>query len=441
MAVAHAAGYVVLHGAAIAFCDALGLFEVAAYFPNPIAIKVFPRAAGLRGAGVVRPRTGALHERVGAHYVRRRGLSGELREIRDHAHGDPFKFIAWKATARARRLMVRDLETEFVVTHQILLDIAGTMRHGAPGSTPLDYAIEVATGIARGAISGGDRVGLVTFDTRVYSQLRPGEGHRQFLQVVDRLVETRSVVDEDLTALTNAELVAAVARYLAHQEAIDVRLHRVPALDDPVWERVHAGPRGELYDIASMAAVVSKLLGQRDRDGRSAAAPAWWWTHVAASGATDPRLAQLRLFCRLRGIELPYRTAVEAGARAAGLADAVAAANAGPGRCDTAILLSDLAWFEPSAGRALEALALARRRGQPIVVVAPFGPAFAAPAATDAGARALRIATAAARARFDEARRQLARRGVPAIEVGPSDAVADVVARIAGVRAASRRAA
>ena len=43
---------------------------------------------------------GALHEQVGLHHVRRRGLSGELREIREHTHGDPFKFIAWKATAR-----------------------------------------------------------------------------------------------------------------------------------------------------------------------------------------------------------------------------------------------------------------------------------------------------------------------------------------------------
>ncbi|MBA3459931.1 MAG: DUF58 domain-containing protein, partial [Deltaproteobacteria bacterium] len=100
------AGYQVLHGAALTFGDALGLFDIEAFFPNPIAVKIFPRTIALRGAPV-RAVGGALHEQVGLHHVRRRGLSGELRELREHSHGDPFKFIAWKATARRGQLMVR----------------------------------------------------------------------------------------------------------------------------------------------------------------------------------------------------------------------------------------------------------------------------------------------------------------------------------------------
>src|SRR5215468_9448524 len=54
------AGYHVLHGAALTFGDVLGLFDIEAFFPNPIAIKVFPRAVALRGAPVraARPRAG-----------------------------------------------------------------------------------------------------------------------------------------------------------------------------------------------------------------------------------------------------------------------------------------------------------------------------------------------------------------------------------------------
>src|SRR5690606_36932484 len=40
-----AAGYQVLHGAALTFGDALGLFDIEAFFPNPIAVKVFPRSS------------------------------------------------------------------------------------------------------------------------------------------------------------------------------------------------------------------------------------------------------------------------------------------------------------------------------------------------------------------------------------------------------------
>jgi uncharacterized protein (DUF58 family) len=143
----------------------LGLFDVEAYFPNPIAIKVFPRALSARQQAV-RPLGGALHEAVGLHQVKRRGHAGELRELREHAHGDPFKFIAWKATARKRRLMVRDVESEIVATQTLLVDIGASMRVGPPGTTPLDWAIDAASALARAAATGGDRVGLCAFDTR-----------------------------------------------------------------------------------------------------------------------------------------------------------------------------------------------------------------------------------------------------------------------------------
>ena len=54
--------------------------------------------------------------------MRRRGIAGELRELRQHSHGDPFKLIAWKATAKRGQLMVRDLETEIVSSVTVLVD-------------------------------------------------------------------------------------------------------------------------------------------------------------------------------------------------------------------------------------------------------------------------------------------------------------------------------
>ena len=124
------AGYHVLHGAVLVLGDLLGLFDVQAYFPNPIAVKVFPRRRAA-APPVLRAAGGVQSEQVGLHQVRRRGLAGELRELREHAHGDPFKYIAWKATARKGKLMVKDLETELVATHVICTDLGSTMRLGA----------------------------------------------------------------------------------------------------------------------------------------------------------------------------------------------------------------------------------------------------------------------------------------------------------------------
>jgi uncharacterized protein (DUF58 family) len=436
---AHAAGYFVLHGAVLVFGDALGLFDVRAYFPNPIAVKVFPREAALAGAHTaLRLRGGPLHERMGPHQIRRRGVAGELREIRDAVAGDPFKLIAWKATARRQKLMVRDLDTEVVITHQILVDIAGSMRGGPPGGSKLDYAIETAAALARSSLAGGDRVGLVTFDSRVYSQLRPADGYHHYLQVIDRLLETRNIVDEDLTDLTNSELVAAVARYLAHQEAVDVRLPRAPALDDPAWATLHAGPTGELYDLAAMGAIVATLLRAFSHTERKSLAPAWWWSRVHIGAASDPQMARLRLFCRLRGIELPYRPDHERGARAGGLADAIAAAASGE-RADVLVLISDLFGLLEGAAAPLGSLALAKRNGLRVIVLAPFGPSFLPVPNTLGGER---VADAAGRAEALElarARRVLDSHGIPTRSAGPGDTGAVLARRIARAGGALRR--
>ena len=55
-------------------------------------------------------------------------LSGdgyELRELRDHQPGDPFKRIAWKASARHGTLLVRDHEREERDVVWLLLDASG----------------------------------------------------------------------------------------------------------------------------------------------------------------------------------------------------------------------------------------------------------------------------------------------------------------------------
>jgi len=454
-----AAGYQVLHGAVLTFGDLLGLFEVRAYFPNPIAIKVFPRQSSGRAGAPLRPAAGAVHERAGMHQVRRRGLAGELREIREHTSGDPFKFIAWKATARRQKLMVRDLETEIVVTHQILLDISGSMRNASPGRSKLDYAIETAAALARAALDGGDRVGLVTFDARVYSELRPDDGHQHYLKLIDRLLETHNVVDEDLTDVTNGELVRAVARYLAHQEAIDVRLRRAPPLDDPAWERIQAGPTGELYDVAALTKVVQTLLkamgkahaapreaagrdGERRRRGEALArrplAPAWWWSRVPIAAESDPAMARLRLFCRLRGIELPYRAQHPHGRRAAGLAEAARRARAG-GRADVVILISDLIGLLEAPEEAAAGLAQLRSAGQRVVAVAPFGPAFLPPAETEIGEQVARALARDEEDVLEQGRRLLVRSGIPVLRAGPEDSPAVLLGRIGRHGAAARR--
>ncbi|HMG21864.1 MAG TPA: DUF58 domain-containing protein [Kofleriaceae bacterium] len=412
-----AAGYQVLHGAALTFGDALGLFDIEAFFPNPIAVKVFPRTLAVRGQPV-RAVGGALHEQVGQHHVRRRGLSGELRELREHSHGDPFKFIAWKATARRGQLMVRDLENEIVTTHVAVVDVGGGMRSGAVGRTPLDWASDSVAALARAAISNGDRIGLVGFDTRTVVELAPDTGYHHYLQLVDKLLDVRSVVDEDLTDVTPSELVALVARYLAHQEAIDVRIKAPPPLDDARWSTIQAGPDGQLYDVAATGRLcrrlVDMMLGhEKTKDKRARAQP------VVES---DSQLAPLRQLCRLRGIELPYRSTWEHGKRTTGLAAAVERAVAG-GRPDVVIVISDLAGFGEDEPRAIRAIARLRKAAGSVIVLAPSPTAFLPAVASSHGRRARVLMVRDARAALEPGRRLLIRHGVTVVEGSPADSL------------------
>jgi len=431
-----ACGHWTLHGALILIGDVLGLFEVRAYFPSPIGLKVFPKMAAPRAEQIVlRPQVGALHERVGVHTIRRRGLMGELREIREHAMGDPFKFIAWKATARRRQLMVRELESEIVVTHQILVDMAATLRGGLDGRTKLDWAIETATALARAGLEGGDRVGLLTFDSRVFAQLKPGEGRPHFLRIVDRLIDTKNVVDTDLTELTDGELVASAARYLMHQEGVDLRLGRPPPANDPAWAKIAAGPTGELYDLAALADLTGALLRGRAVRGR-ADPPA---ASVPAAFAGRPELERLRAFCRARGIELPYRQTLEPGARAAGLAQAFERVARGE-RSQLVMLISDLEGVLDDPKVVRRALLLLRRRRHHVFVIAPAATDLTASRRTDAGSRVARVLRDEEQRRLDHARRELSRLGVPLVVATPDENADGLVRRLLRARGPARRA-
>ncbi len=425
-----AAGYQVLHGAALTFGDALGLFDIEAYFPNPIAVKVFPRTMALRGQPV-RAIGGALHEQVGLHHVRRRGLSGELRELREHSHGDPFKFIAWKATARRGQLMVRDLENEIVTTHVVMLDVGAGMRTGMLGRTPLDWATDATAALARAAMSSSDRVGFVGFDTRPVVELGVDTGHNHYLQLVDRLLDMRSLVDEDLTDVTAGELVALVARYLAHQEAIDVRVKLAPPLDDPRWSSIQAGPDGQLYDVAATGRLCKRLIElmgtSKDANARADK------RRQAPIVESDALLAPLRQFCRLRGIELPYRTSWEHGRRSNGFALAVERA-VGSGRPDVVILISDLSGFAEDEARALRAIARLRKAAGSVVVLVPAPAAFLPVATTPHGQRVRELMVRDQRAAVDPGRRLLVRHGIMVVEGSPTDSLERLIGRTSRLR-------
>ncbi len=398
---APACGRVVLHGLAVTLRGPLGLFAVPLYFPNPLAIKVLPGAAA-RARGATRTLTGLAVERSATTQLRRQGGGTELRELRELRPGDPFKTIAWRQSARAGKLLVREVEREVQETRCLVLDVSGTMRGGAPGRRKLDFAIEAAAAEARRALDAGDRVGLVTVDGRILAHVPPGEGAAHLLRIYDALVAATEVVDHDLTDVDDDELLATVARYVRQQDGIEFA----------------APDRPSGWDTEGLFAHVSRSLA--GESGREAARP--------EIHAPSPISALLRRFCRARGIPLPYRADPRDGSKAPGLAAALreAAGHARAPRTLVAITDFDgLGDLEPLVA----AVKLVRAHRHALLFVAPDARHFA-PAPSTALERELALAYGRGEERrLREAVRVLGHLGAPVVVPAAGEAAVTAIAR------------
>lgn len=401
--VAPAAGRVVLHGLAVTLPGPLGLFEVPLYFPNPLVIKVLPQAA-LRTRAAPRMVTGLPVERSGASLISPVGSGTELRELRQLRPGDAFKSIAWKASARTGRLMVREVEQEVQETRYVILDASGTMRGGEPGARKIDFAVEAAAAEARRTLDAGDRIGLLAVDGRTLAHVAPNDGRPQMLKVFEALLDATEAVDEDLTEIDDDEVAAVVGRYVRQQDGVDFT-------------------RGKGWDVALIVRHVAEALAESpDRERVRASSPAG---------------ALLRRFCRVRGIPLPYRPDPRDGRKAPGLAAALREAGGRSRTPMSIVLITDLDGLG-SPDQLLATVKLLRLHGHTVSFVVPDGTTFAPAPKTPLERDVFMVYARAEQRRMDEARALLVPLGVPLLRATAHDRPGLVLARAGG---AMRRAA
>lgn len=207
-----------LHGLALEVRGASGMFEVPLTFANPFGIEVLPRALATyllepRGG---RSRLAATAGRPG----RVRGDGSDLRELREHQPGDPFRRIAWKASARRGVLLVRELEREERDVVWLVLDASVELWAGPVGRAPLDLAIEEVAAVATRHLARGDRVGLTVIATGNRATVPPEQGPSQGHRILQALLDATACHDADRSDLD--ELDVAV-RVLEHLRPLDPR--------------------------------------------------------------------------------------------------------------------------------------------------------------------------------------------------------------------------
>ncbi len=157
------------------------------------AVRVYPATQPF-GAVEAMPAAAGL---VGNHRSRRPGDGGELDGVRRFAAGDRLRRIDWRVSLRTRDLYVAatssDRDAEVVLLLDVLGDVgpSGGVR-GRPSA--LDTTVRAAAAIAEYYLMGGDRVALFEYG-RSGRRLRPAGGRRQYLVVLEWLLDVRAGSD------------------------------------------------------------------------------------------------------------------------------------------------------------------------------------------------------------------------------------------------------
>jgi uncharacterized protein (DUF58 family) len=142
------------------------------------------------------------------------GEGDELRELREHVPGDPFRRIAWKASARRGQLLVREMEREERDVVWLVLDASVELWAGSEGRAPLDEGVDEIAAIAARHLARGDHVGLVVTASRLRTWIPPASGAAHAARIGSALASAASMVDADRCELDEVDVAQRVAEHL-----------------------------------------------------------------------------------------------------------------------------------------------------------------------------------------------------------------------------------
>ena len=174
-----------LAGTNLALRRSGGFFSYFHRAQNPSSVVILPGRPSAETAALL-SRTVILEE-MGKRRVRRRGYDSDFESLRDYVVGDDLRFVDWNATARRLRPQVRQFQMERNAEVILALDCGRLMGSLVRGVHKLDLAIIPVLDLAAVALRGGERVGLLAFDSHVLGHVPPRGGLPQLGRITDTL--------------------------------------------------------------------------------------------------------------------------------------------------------------------------------------------------------------------------------------------------------------
>jgi uncharacterized protein (DUF58 family) len=161
----------------------LGLWRRSIRLPAESGVRVYPDVRQIARYTMLarRDRLSVL----GLRRTRRAGSDNEFERLREYVAGDEPRRLDWRATARRRKLTVRDYQVSQSQRIIFLVD-CGRMMSGDVGGglSPLDHAFNAMLMLAHVALTRGDQVGLLAYADGLRAFVPPKGGASR----VNRLV-------------------------------------------------------------------------------------------------------------------------------------------------------------------------------------------------------------------------------------------------------------
>ncbi len=151
-----------------------GLIERIVAVGEPTSVHVLPN---LRAVGRMHKRLNDFALRsLGARTAPKIGKGRDFDRLRDYVRDDDFRDVAWRASARHGRLIVREFRMERSQDVLLCLDSGHRMAARVEQITRLDHAVNASVLISYICNRMEDKTGIVSFDVDVDKGLPTGRG-------------------------------------------------------------------------------------------------------------------------------------------------------------------------------------------------------------------------------------------------------------------------
>jgi uncharacterized protein (DUF58 family) len=160
------------------------------------------------------------------------GYGVDFADLREYQPEDDVRYIDWNVTARLDTPYVRQYVEDREITGWFLLDLSPSMDFGTLQSLKRTVLIDFVATLARLLTRHGNRVGAISYGSRVEGTIPPRGGRLQVLRLVDDLLEQPHLSRAPFTDLT--PLLEAGLRSIRRRSLVFVLSDFISA---PGWER------------------------------------------------------------------------------------------------------------------------------------------------------------------------------------------------------------